>query len=69
MASATKETLNLLFPLPATSLQPLAPVLTPGQSADSAEALVEILKENHKRFHIFFNDRGFHKYVLAVATL
>lgn len=63
MALTDEKTLDALFPLPVTSDQPYAPVLSPGQSADSAKALVETLKENHRRFHIFFNERGFHKYV------
>ena len=57
------QDLNVLFPLPSLPPSVLSPSPTPGTTRDSAEALVRLLKENHVKFHCFFNDRGFHKCV------
>ena len=63
--NTSPETLNALFPAP--SRAPRSFGLTPsrvfGSNAKSVEALREYLKDNHRKRHIFFNDRGFHKYV------
>jgi hypothetical protein len=32
-----------------------------GTTEESTTALRETLKDNHKRWHTFFNERGFHK--------
>ena len=58
-----RETLDELFPIPSapTVADAFRPAYHPGHSADSAKSLVKLLKENHERFHIFFNNRGFHK--------
>lgn len=73
MISVPKETLDALFPLPppfaAMKGKNHSILPAPGQTADSAQALVELLKENHKRYHIYFNDMGFHKYVHAFPLL
>ncbi|KAH8115154.1 hypothetical protein DFH11DRAFT_1688725 [Phellopilus nigrolimitatus] len=60
MASSTpKDTLDALFTLPKTSGMT---AFSPGISQDSAETLVRLLKDNHERFHIFFNERKFHNH-------
>ena len=64
---ATPEQLNLRFPKP---ISPLPTVVTnptrhAGWSHESTKAVLDCLKDNHHRFHIFFNDKGFHKCVSA----
>jgi hypothetical protein len=49
-----------LFPLPSVP-SAVAPVRLPGVSPASGAALVETLKANHASFHLYFNDRHFHK--------
>lgn len=63
--NASPETLNALFPAPSRAPRSfgLAPSRIPGPNAKSVEALREFLKDNHRKRHIFFNDKGFHKYV------
>ncbi|KAH7911846.1 hypothetical protein BJ138DRAFT_1005742, partial [Hygrophoropsis aurantiaca] len=34
-----------------------------GISPESARALQGVLKDNHKKYHIYFNDKGFHNHV------
>jgi hypothetical protein len=56
------------FPTPTRQpVSALSPVIWPGISAESSEALQSILKDNHKRWNIFFNDAGFHKRVIKYA--
>ena len=61
--NTTQEILYVLFPVP--SAAPRDSALTParraGPDVQSAAALVEALQDVHKRLHIFFNDRHFHK--------
>jgi hypothetical protein len=64
------KSLNKLFPRP-THAHLLAAADTPlvlphtraGATAESTAALQSILEDNHKMWHIFFNDMGFHKWV------
>lgn len=60
MATTESKDLGFLFPLPAPP-PAFAPQRLPGVTHKSSTKLVEILKENHTRSHIFFNDKGFHK--------
>lgn len=63
------DLLSVLFPLPFTQTHPSdAPSPLAGVTYQSSEALVKLLKDNHVKWHIFFNDKGFHKYVLLVPT-
>lgn len=58
-----------LFPVPPTTpVSPLSPPILPGHNPGSTKALLANLEDNHKRWHIFFNDQGFHKYVLLVLA-
>lgn len=69
---ATPEQLNGLFPAPAANLPtPVvkAPIRHAGLSPESTEAVLVNLKENHQRWHIFFNEKHFHKYVLMGALV
>ncbi|CAE6420615.1 unnamed protein product [Rhizoctonia solani] len=55
-----------LFPAPnfaAAFTNPAAPTPNAGITPESTAALRRLLIENHKRFHVFFNDRGFHNHL------
>jgi hypothetical protein len=62
-----------LFPAPSPAPSKLSPAVWPGNSLESTTALQKCLKENHEKFHIFFNDRGFHNHtshhLLAIWAL
>lgn len=53
-----------LFPLP-SFVPPLTnipvPRTWPGITTASTAAVQALLKENHEKYHVFFNERGFHK--------
>ncbi|KAH0541231.1 hypothetical protein FGG08_004287 [Glutinoglossum americanum] len=36
----------------------------PGITAESAAKASEVLQENHEKFHLFFNDEGFHNHIV-----
>lgn len=60
-----------LFPLPSRP-EPVwgqTPYPLPGVTAESSETLKELMNQNSERFHIYFNDRGFRKYVTYMKTL
>ncbi|KAK0440239.1 hypothetical protein EV421DRAFT_1737318 [Armillaria borealis] len=69
MSSDTLE----LFPVPSSAASSLTPVFLPGADADSTLALQGVLRDNHDKWHIFFNDREFHNHishhVLAIWAL
>ncbi|KDR73017.1 hypothetical protein GALMADRAFT_745407 [Galerina marginata CBS 339.88] len=59
-----------LFPLPyhqGAFKNPLFPRTWPGVTPASTTALQGILTDNHKRWHVFFNDRGFHNHAAHAA--
>ncbi|KAK0488034.1 hypothetical protein EDD18DRAFT_1321626 [Armillaria luteobubalina] len=62
-----------LFPAPSSVASSLTPVFLPGADADSTLAMQSVLRDNHDKWHIFFNDREFHNHiahhVLAIWTL
>lgn len=67
----TGEIDDKFFPPPSHRGGPanaLAPRTWPGVSPASTAALQAILTDNHKKWHVFFNERGFHKYVLIGLT-
>ncbi|PFH49623.1 hypothetical protein AMATHDRAFT_62722 [Amanita thiersii Skay4041] len=51
-----------LFPTPAASPSPLSPTRWAGITPQTVETLKKVLKNNHERWHIFFNDQGFHNH-------
>lgn len=58
--------IDKLFPAPTFSsafTSPSAPTPNAGITPESTATLTRLLKENHKRFHIFFNDKGFHNHL------
>ncbi|TFK60287.1 hypothetical protein BDN72DRAFT_905098 [Pluteus cervinus] len=56
------STLDTLFPTPSLSPSRISPVVWPGSAPESVEALREVLKDNHVKWHIFFNDDRFHNH-------
>ena len=56
---------DFLFPTPAAPPNLAAPARLSGITPQTTEALKRVLGDNYERWHIFSNDRGFHKYVLA----
>ncbi|ELU38606.1 hypothetical protein AG1IA_07374 [Rhizoctonia solani AG-1 IA] len=55
-----------LFPAPTFAsafTSPSAPTPNAGVTPESTATLRRLLIENHKRFHIFFNDKGFHNHL------
>lgn len=53
---------DFLFPNPSSPPSTLSPYHWPGVSPESTQALRDVLKDNHERWHIFFNDKGFHNH-------
>jgi hypothetical protein len=59
----TRPPLDSLFHAPTLPPSVFSPRTFPGIDQTSTEALVRTLSDNHVRWHIFFNYKGFHKYV------
>ena len=53
--------LDKLFPVPSQAPTFQAPARFPGTLPDTVAALQRTLKDNHVKWHAFFNDLGFHK--------
>ncbi|KIJ28741.1 hypothetical protein M422DRAFT_269950 [Sphaerobolus stellatus SS14] len=70
---APSEDLDLLFPLPSRPPSVLSPITPTGLTSKYTETVTRLLKENHVKYHCFFNDRGFHNHlshhILAVYFL
>ena len=60
-ATATKHDTSPLFQIPQPPLAPICPQRWPGIDAESTKMLLKVLEDNHCRWHIFFNYKGFHK--------
>ncbi|TDL18674.1 hypothetical protein BD410DRAFT_793062 [Rickenella mellea] len=54
--------LSDLFPLPVQSGTSYSPTQNPGVTDERGKALVALLKDNHDKFHIFFNEKGYHNH-------
>lgn len=55
--------LEQLFPVPSLPQSALSPSHFPGVSSESTGKLQGVLKDNHTKWHIFFNEKRFHKWV------
>ncbi|KAG1883326.1 hypothetical protein F4604DRAFT_1952814 [Suillus subluteus] len=55
--------LDALFPSPSFPPNVLSPSQYPGGSPEAVAALIHVLKENHTKYHIFFNYKRFHNHV------
>ncbi|KAI6013231.1 hypothetical protein EDC04DRAFT_718557 [Pisolithus marmoratus] len=62
-ATISEHDLESFFPPPSLPPSPLSPQRLPGTSIESLAALQYVLKDNHKRWHIFFNDRKHHNHI------
>ncbi|KAG2072551.1 hypothetical protein BDR04DRAFT_1074096 [Suillus decipiens] len=51
-----------LFQTPQPPLDPICPQRWPGINPESTKMLLKVLKDNHSRWHIFFNYKGFHNH-------
>ncbi|KAG5637382.1 hypothetical protein H0H81_004759 [Sphagnurus paluster] len=60
--ASDSDSISDLFPVPSSPPSDILPRRWPGISPQSTTALREVLKENHTRWHIFFNDSGFHNH-------
>ncbi|KAI0357098.1 hypothetical protein OH77DRAFT_1422596 [Trametes cingulata] len=58
----TVEDLDSFFPLPSPPSSRQFPARLPGVTHASGLALVNTLKDNHVKWHAYFNDRGFHNH-------
>lgn len=59
-----------LFPAPSVlPLSKIGPSVWPGISPESTASLQAVLKDNHEKWHIFINERGFHKYVAVLRLV
>lgn len=62
-----------LFPAPSPPPSRISPRSFPGSTHQSTTVLRALLKENHEKFHVFFNAMGFHNhmthYLLALWGL
>ncbi|KAI0337856.1 hypothetical protein BDW22DRAFT_1464375 [Trametopsis cervina] len=60
---ATADQLAALFPSPHSPIGPVpVPKLQAGHTHQSTQTVLDLLKDNHKKWHIYFNDRGFHNH-------
>ncbi|KAH9895753.1 hypothetical protein C8Q73DRAFT_644436 [Cubamyces lactineus] len=62
MFTPKPEELDTLFPLPSSPPSSQAPARLPGITHASSVALANALKDNHVKWHGFFNDLGFHNH-------
>ncbi|KAI0367931.1 hypothetical protein BV20DRAFT_534637 [Pilatotrama ljubarskyi] len=56
------EDLDSFFPLPSPPSSRQLPARLPGITHASSVSLVNTLKDNHVKWHAYFNDRGFHNH-------
>ncbi|KAJ4501012.1 hypothetical protein C8R41DRAFT_280802 [Lentinula lateritia] len=63
--SSSSDTASFdLFPTPSSALpHALSPTWWPGNTPDSTAILRQLLQENHEKWHIFFNNIGFHNHI------
>ena len=67
--ATTQQKLDELFPAPSLPPSQLSPQRLPGANLESLVALRDVLKDNHQRYHIYFNHVRFHKYVSPLFSL
>ncbi|KAF8333684.1 hypothetical protein F5887DRAFT_921889 [Amanita rubescens] len=56
--------LDSLFPTPSPPPSLVAPTRWAGITPQTVQVLKKVLKDNYERWHIFFNDRGFHNHAV-----
>ncbi|KAG6377856.1 hypothetical protein JVT61DRAFT_14637 [Boletus reticuloceps] len=69
----THQKLDELFPAPSHPPSLLSPQRLPGSTPESLAVLQNVLRDNHQRYHIFWNNTRFHNHVthraLAIYAL
>ena len=65
----THPPLDTIFHAPPLPPSVFSPRTFPGINEASTQALIKTLSDNHVRWHIFFNYKGFHKYVMHQTML
>ncbi|EGN97426.1 hypothetical protein SERLA73DRAFT_57675 [Serpula lacrymans var. lacrymans S7.3] len=63
MNGHTTAQLDTLFPAPSPPPNTQCPQRWYGVNHETTAALQKTLKKNHTKWHIFFNDRGFHNHI------
>ncbi|KIK68379.1 hypothetical protein GYMLUDRAFT_35785 [Collybiopsis luxurians FD-317 M1] len=58
----TTNNQNELFPPPSRPLYAASPTIWAGSTPELLRVVQDVLQDNHKRWHAFFNDRGFHNH-------
>lgn len=53
--------LDKLYTTPSHSPSAQAPTRFSGVTPESTATLLETLRDNHVKWHIFFNEKGYHK--------
>lgn len=59
--------LDSLFPTPTGPPSRNSPARWPGITPNSVKVLKKVLKDNHQRWHIFFNDLGYEKCIYILS--
>ena len=60
---SNKPTLDSLFPTPSLPPSSISPARWAGVTPQTVQVLKRVLKDNHEKWHIYFNDIGYHRYV------
>ncbi|KAF8641640.1 hypothetical protein AX16_009866 [Volvariella volvacea WC 439] len=55
--------MHKLFPVPSAPPSRLSPRPWPGVTPRSTEKALNLLQENHERWHCYFNEQGFHNHI------
>jgi hypothetical protein len=67
--ATTHDSIPPLFQTPQQPLSSICPQRWPGIDAESTKILLRLLEDNHSRWHIFFNYKGFHKCALHTMCI
>ncbi|KAL0062559.1 hypothetical protein AAF712_010598 [Marasmius tenuissimus] len=59
--------LSKLFPRPSLSPSAISPHIFPGVTPESTKTVRNVLEDNYKKHHIFFNDKRFHNHIIHRA--
>ena len=62
---SNNPTLDSLFPTPSLPPSPISPARWAGVTPQTVQVLKNLLKDNYEKWHIFWNDRGYHKCVFS----
>lgn len=66
---SNNPTIDSLFPTPSPPPSLSSPARWPGVTPQTLQVLKKVLKDNHEKWHIYFNDHGYHKYVFCLSFI